>query len=400
MFHSTGAARRDHGNPHGVRKRTRQLDIVTVARAITIHARQKYLTCSELFSLPRPLDRVAAHRATTTVCVNFPTALRTPARIDRDYNALTAKRLRICFDQIRIFNSRGVQSYLVSPRTQNRANVFNRAQTAADCKRNKNLVGYATHQIRDNLATVRRRCDIEKRQFISAFEIVTLRLRHRITRIRQRNKANPLDHAAVINIKTWDDPLRKHLFNHRYTQIRVNRFTQIRVHLWQSFSTSSTPHPDSSRDETARHKYSLARQPTHIAAHTQSRLPQPLHHAADSKTSARNNKTLHPQHHQTTHDPASGEFDSTQLAALQARFQTSAHFPPAVRVQASIQTHPTLQTTSASQRRHPARAFPPSPFEELKDRSRAPSAPSYRRETPLHLAAQVVRHDAKSLRQN
>src|SRR6185369_12340029 len=122
---------------------------------------------------------------------------------------------------------------------------------------------------------------------------------------------------------------------------------------------------------TALHKYFLAQQLTHIAAHTQSRLPQSPHHAADSKTSARNNRTSDPRHHQTTHARVSDESDSTQPGARRAHFQTCAQFPSATQVQPSIQTHQTLQTTSASQHKHRAKAFPHSPSHAQADRNHA-----------------------------
>src|SRR5947208_2091172 len=83
----------------------------------------------------------------------------------------------------------------------------------------------------------------------------------------------------------------------------------------QSFSAFLTQPPGSSPDETALHKYFSPPQLTHNARHTQSRLRQPSHPQARSKTNARNNRTLHSLFLQTTRAAASDKFDSSRHAA-------------------------------------------------------------------------------------
>src|SRR5689334_11260345 len=68
----------------------------------------------------------------------------------------------------------------------------------------------------------------------------------------------------------------------------------------RNFSTSATPHPDSSQDETAPHKYSHQPPPTRTVAHTPSH-PPPFRPAPRNKTNARSNKTLRSRSPQTTH---------------------------------------------------------------------------------------------------
>src|SRR5689334_11184977 len=128
------------------------------------------------------------------------------------------------------------------------------------------------HQFGHNLATIGRSGDVEKRQLIRALEIVALGLRHRITRVSERDKPNPLDHAAIVDVKTRNDSFSKHkkkchAKSQRHTQsspsLLVNllcafasSFAPLREILAIAFSSPRSslacaiPRPDSSPDET------------------------------------------------------------------------------------------------------------------------------------------------------
>src|SRR5262249_47962137 len=106
------------------RDHAREFDVVTVTRAVAIHARQKDLTGAETLRAHGPFNRVPANGAAATVRVDFPTTLLTAARGDGNYNTLAAKRLCAGFDQIRIFNRGGVQSDLVGAGSQDGTDVF------------------------------------------------------------------------------------------------------------------------------------------------------------------------------------------------------------------------------------------------------------------------------------
>src|SRR5215211_2583283 len=109
MLDSACPAGSDNRDSNGVRNCTRQLDIVTVACAVAIHARQKYLARSELLRTRGPFDRIKTNGPATAVCVNLPTTFLPSARVDRDDDALAAKRLSTGFDQLRIIDGRGVE---------------------------------------------------------------------------------------------------------------------------------------------------------------------------------------------------------------------------------------------------------------------------------------------------
>src|ERR1043166_6196130 len=118
MFDFTGAARSNHRNSHRSRDSTRELDIVAVAGAVAIHARQQDLTRAQTLRAHGPLNRIPPNRATATMRENFPPTLLATACVDRDHDTLAAKSLRACADQIRIFDRRGVQSDLVGAGTK------------------------------------------------------------------------------------------------------------------------------------------------------------------------------------------------------------------------------------------------------------------------------------------
>src|SRR5689334_24183540 len=125
MLDSACATGSNHRKANRVRDRACEFNIVTVARAVTIHAGQEYLTSAELFGAHGPFDCIKTDRTSTTVRVDIPAVLLAPARVDCDTNALASKSLGAGFDQFRIVNSSSVQSDLVSAGTEYRANVFN-----------------------------------------------------------------------------------------------------------------------------------------------------------------------------------------------------------------------------------------------------------------------------------
>ena len=59
VLEAAGAARRNHGNVHGVGHRGGQLAVEACARAVAVHRRQQDLAGAARFGLARPLHRVA-----------------------------------------------------------------------------------------------------------------------------------------------------------------------------------------------------------------------------------------------------------------------------------------------------------------------------------------------------
>ena len=91
-----------------------------------------------------------------------------PPGIDGDHDALGAEDLRTFGDQLRAGDGGGVQGDLVSPGLKHLADIFNRANAAADGERNEDLIGGALHDVDHRLAAVRAGGDIEKDELIGA----------------------------------------------------------------------------------------------------------------------------------------------------------------------------------------------------------------------------------------
>src|SRR6185369_2786219 len=130
--------------------------------------------------------------------------------------------------------------------------------------------------------------------------------------------------------------------------------------------------------------------PTHNALHTPSHPQQPAGPTARSKTNARSNRTLPPQHPQTTDVLASAESGSNRHAAPRVHHETCARFLLTAPAPASIQTPLTHQTTTAFRHKHPATASPRSLSPAPGDRTRVPSMPSCTPQTHRPPAAPIA----------
>src|SRR5581483_4192375 len=80
VFGLSRAARRNHRNAHSGTDRARQLKVVSVARAIAIHAGQKNFTRSEFLRAGCPFNRVEMNVSPATMREDFP-ALRWIGRV-------------------------------------------------------------------------------------------------------------------------------------------------------------------------------------------------------------------------------------------------------------------------------------------------------------------------------
>src|SRR5947209_12894753 len=154
MFEPARAAGRDDWNTHGVSYRARQLDVVAVARAVAVHARQQNLARAQLLGSRRPLDGVTPDGAATAVREDLPARRRvardTPPRINRHDHALAAEHARALRYQLRALDRRGVERNFVRARAQDGAHVLNRVQPAAHGERDEDLVGHAAHEFGDD----------------------------------------------------------------------------------------------------------------------------------------------------------------------------------------------------------------------------------------------------------
>src|SRR5215510_1812809 len=139
MFELAGAARRDDRYANRRADRARKFQIVTVARAITVHAGQQNLTRAEKFTLTSPLDGIKPGVAPPSVCEHLPARVWftsvSSACVDCQNNALASKCFRSLANQLRSTDRSRVHRNFVRACAQDRANVFDRAEAATDRER-------------------------------------------------------------------------------------------------------------------------------------------------------------------------------------------------------------------------------------------------------------------------
>src|SRR5262249_31995083 len=159
-------------------------------------------------SLHNPFDRIKAHGTSSSMRVDFPPPFWivtiSALGIYRNHHTLASERLSAFANQLRTLDGRSIQRNLIRAGTQYRANVFHGTQTAPDGKWDEDFVSDASHQGSDDDSLVGRGSDIQKRQFVRAFSVITFGLCQRIPGINQRDKLNSFDHAALIDIETWN----------------------------------------------------------------------------------------------------------------------------------------------------------------------------------------------------
>src|SRR3984893_12686009 len=125
MIQRAHAARGDDRHRDRVRHGARQLEIVAVARAVAILAREEDLACSEFLDLSRPLDGVAAGGAAATVGVDTPAERLSGLTfgIDSHDDTLAAEALCRLADQLRARERGRIEGDLVSAGTEQRADI-------------------------------------------------------------------------------------------------------------------------------------------------------------------------------------------------------------------------------------------------------------------------------------
>ena len=135
---------------------------------------------------------------------------RVASRVDRDDDALAAEARGGGGDQIRVGDRRRVERNLVRSRVEHRADVFERAQSAADGQRHENLVGGAFDDVAHDGAPVRGSGDVEKDELVRALLFVGARAVDGIARVAERLELHAFDDAPGFDVKTRNDANGKH----------------------------------------------------------------------------------------------------------------------------------------------------------------------------------------------
>src|SRR5205807_1620231 len=91
-----------------------------------------------------------------------------------------------------------------------RANIFNRANSAADRQRTKTLLGRATDDVNQRASSFVAGGDVQKTEFIGALSVVARRDFDWIAGVAQPFEVDALDDASVFDIQAGNEALGEH----------------------------------------------------------------------------------------------------------------------------------------------------------------------------------------------
>ncbi len=192
----------------------RERQVVAVARAVAVHARQQDLPGAAL-DAPRGTTRSRrARRRAAAGDVDLPAARRVAGvarlRVDREHDALRAEPRAQLVDQLRPRERRRVDADLVGARVEHRLRVRDRADPAADRERDEDVVRGAPRELDDGVATLVGRGDVEEDELVGALGVVALGQLDRIARVADVDEVRALDDAAGVDVQARDDALHVH----------------------------------------------------------------------------------------------------------------------------------------------------------------------------------------------
>ena len=167
------------GTSTASRPRCVSVEVVAVARAVAVHAREQDLPRPALDALARPLDDVAPGRRATAGDDRPPSRRRLEASRRLASIASTTHWAPNCsaqlVDQLRPRDRRRVDADLVGARVEHRLRVVDGADPAADRERDEDVVGRAARELDDRVALLVRRRDVEEDELVGALGVVALR---------------------------------------------------------------------------------------------------------------------------------------------------------------------------------------------------------------------------------
>ena len=126
--------------------------------------------------------------------------LRHTLRIDSYNNTLRTETRSRCAHKFRISHRRGIDSNLVGSGIEHRANVLERADSAAHSQWNKHLTGDRLDSMNSRLAAFVACSDVEKSNLIGACITVAFSDFDRIPGVSDIKKLDTFDNAAIFAI--------------------------------------------------------------------------------------------------------------------------------------------------------------------------------------------------------
>ena len=121
-------------------------------------------------------------------------------RINSHNDTLRTETRRCCAHKLRISYRRGINANLVGSGIKHRANVLERADSAAHSQRDKHLTGDRLDSMDSRLAAFMTCSDVEKSNLISACITVAFSDFDRISGVSDIKKLDAFNDAAVFTI--------------------------------------------------------------------------------------------------------------------------------------------------------------------------------------------------------
>jgi hypothetical protein len=125
--------------------------------------------------------------------------------IDRQHDCAAPELLHRRLHEIRLAEGRGRNAHLRRPRRQRRLHVCQAPDPPAHRHGNLHGFGHPPQHVEHRPALLHRRRDVQKPQLVRPGRLVGRRAGHRIARINQIHKMDPLHHPAAADVQARHD---------------------------------------------------------------------------------------------------------------------------------------------------------------------------------------------------
>src|SRR5262245_43710829 len=208
-------ARGDHRHRHRIGDGAGQRNVETLLGAVAVHGGEQDFAGAERDHLARVIDRIEPGGIAAAMGKDFPALplvrLRHAFGVDRNHDALVAELFRRLLDEGAPGDRRGVDRHLVGARSQELADVLDRAHSAANGERHEASLGGAPHHVENDVAVLMAGGDVEEREFVGAGRVIRHRRHNRIAGVAQVEEFYALDDTAVLDVETGNDADLEHV---------------------------------------------------------------------------------------------------------------------------------------------------------------------------------------------
>jgi len=133
-----------------------------------------------------------------------------PLRVDIHHDALPAETPGRPLDEPGVLDRRRVDRDLVRPRVEQRPDVVQRPDPAADGDRHEAHLRRPPDHVQDDPAPLVTGRDVEEDQLVRPLQLVTGGDLDRVAGVAEVDEVGPLDHSALVHVKARNDPLGQH----------------------------------------------------------------------------------------------------------------------------------------------------------------------------------------------